>query len=499
MRLMDTILGRQNVQQLPAEQQQQARSEAMRRFVLGSLLGGRGLASGYSEAQQVIPGIQAANQQRRIGQVIDQSMVPQGTGLTQFGQGTQGGMLLSELQGFEDDPAAAAMIDEAAMRNPNIPRVFDASAFARNIAPVLAGGSPKTALEIAQMAAPVSGEGGIQTNRFTGQITGSLPVLKDDTQTQFDTSTGRFGMQPVEGALSTRAQLTLPTLAQGETFVFDANRNPVGIMNAAGAVQALKERVGAETTAEEAAKSEFDLVDVTMPDGSVERITRAEAIRMRGGDPNQPQGTGRVVSQLSPAQRAVQDEFQETLKGARTGFETARRRSGTIEQLRNALNNPDFDTGAFTPQRASLTNALASFGLTGDRANSYLGSATSFRQGVNDLTMGSLAELVGAISNFEIDFSQKRFGTLTDPKEANQFALDLLEAKDKRNIAYYNYLLKNPSPDAAERWLESPEGQRQLFEDPKLLKWLPQRTIPSGPDKGKTAYELPNGDFVVRD
>jgi hypothetical protein len=110
-----------------------------------------------------------------------------------------------------------------------------------------------------------------------------------------------------------------------------------------------------------------------------------------------------------------------------------------------------------------------------------------------------LAELVGAISNFEIDFSQKRFGTITDPKESNQFALDLLEAKDKRNTDYYNFLLKNPSPDAADQWMQSAEGQRQLFEDPKLLKWLPQRTIPSGPDKGKVAYTLPNGEIVVKD
>jgi hypothetical protein len=379
-------------------------------------------------------------------------------------------------------------------------RQFDPTLYSQVAPTVMSPADPQAILNVSKAGAPeFDSATGIFRDPFTGQARSSLPVPAGNVFRQFNVDTQQYEMQPIAGALSAQARTTLPPLDTNQEYVFNARGDYIGIRNADGSIQALEERVGAETRAQEAAKSEFDLVDVTMPDGSVERITRAEAVRMRGGDPNQAQGTSRVVSQLSPAQRAVQDEFQETLKGARTGFETARRRSGTIEQLRNALNNPDFDTGAFTPQRASLTNALASFGLTGDRANSYLGSATSFRQGVNDLTMGSLAELVGAISNFEIDFSQKRFGTLTDPKEANQFALDLLEAKDKRNIAYYNYLLKNPSPDAAERWLESPEGQRQLFEEPKLLKWLPQRTIPSGPDKGKTAYELPNGDFVVRD
>ena len=78
MSLMDTILGRQNVQQLPADQQQQARSEAMRRFVLGSLLGGRGLASGYSEAQQVIPSMQAAQQRQRQADVLNRAQVTTG-------------------------------------------------------------------------------------------------------------------------------------------------------------------------------------------------------------------------------------------------------------------------------------------------------------------------------------------------------------------------------------------------------------------------------------
>jgi hypothetical protein len=257
-------------------------------------------------------------------------------------------------------------------------------------------------------------------------------------------------------------------------------------------VYAASERAGAVTSAQESAKAEFDLVESVKPDGSVEMITREEAVRRAGGGDN-------VVKQLSPAAQAVAGEFKEILIPARNAAETARRRAGTIQQLRNALNNANFDTGAFAPQKAALTNALTSIGVTGDKANSFLTSATSFRQGVNDLTMGSLAELVGAISNFEIDFSQKRFGTITDPKESNQFALDLLEAKDKRNTDYYNFLLKNPSPDAADKWMQSPEGQRQLFENPKLRKWLPKATIPSGPDKGKIAYQLPNGKTVVFD
>jgi hypothetical protein len=495
MSLVDMFLGRQNVQQLPPEQQQQARSEATRQFLLGTLFGGRGLASGYAATQEVIPSIRAAQQQQRVNQAIQQSTVPQGTGLTQFGPGSQGGMLLGELQGFENDPAAAAMIDEAAMRNPNIPRVFDPSAFARNIAPVLAGSAPKTALEIAQMSAPVSAEGGLQTNRFTGQITGSLPTTRDNIQTQFNTATGRFQAVPVLGGRAA-AEAVRPTAVETGQQI-----NNGIVQTAPGYVPSLTEITAARTAAEEAAKAQFDLVDVTGPDGTVYRVKRSSLLGQQPGVPTQIGQTGTTppIAQLSPAQIAVNEQFPKVIESARIASETASRRRGTIDQLRNALNNPNFETGAFTQQKAALTNALSALGITGDKANSYLISATSFRQGVNDLTMGSLAELVGAISNFEIDFSQKRFGTITDPVEANRYALDILEAGDKRKTDYYNFLAKNPRPDAPQLWAQSPEGQRSLFEDPKLLKWLPQRVIPSGPDKGKTAYQLPSGEFVVKD
>jgi len=373
--------------------------------------------------------------------------------------------------------------------------VFDPSAFARNIAPVLAGSAPKTALEIAQMSAPVSAEGGLQTNRFTGQITGSLPTTRDNIQTQFNTATGRFQAVPVLGGRAA-AEAVRPTAVETGQQI-----NNGIVQTAPGYVPSLTEITAARTAAEEAAKAQFDLVDVTGPDGTVYRVKRSSLLGQQPGVPTQIGQTGTTppIAQLSPAQIAVNEQFPKVIESARIASETASRRRGTIDQLRNALNNPNFETGAFTQQKAALTNALSALGITGDKANSYLISATSFRQGVNDLTMGSLAELVGAISNFEIDFSQKRFGTITDPVEANRYALDILEAGDKRKTDYYNFLAKNPRPDAPQLWAQSPEGQRSLFEDPKLLKWLPQRVIPSGPDKGKTAYQLPSGEFVVKD
>jgi hypothetical protein len=153
MALMDYLLGSRNLQQLPPEQQQQARSEGYRQFILGSLLGGRGLASGYAGTQQVIPGIQAAQQQRMMGQAVQRSMVPQGTGLTQFGAGSQADLLAQENAMFGDDPEVTARTVEALQRNPNVPRQIDPNLYLQNVLPLVAT-DPSKALPLIEAGVP---------------------------------------------------------------------------------------------------------------------------------------------------------------------------------------------------------------------------------------------------------------------------------------------------------------------------------------------------------
>jgi hypothetical protein len=258
MALIDYVLGQQNLQQLGPDVQDQARSEGYRRFILGSLLGGKGLASGYAAAQEVIPGIQAAQQQRRVNQAVENSMVNLGVK-----PGSQLDLLQSQMRDLEDptNRTAAALQRNVQQKNAapgmggtglsasqQMLQRFDPSLFAQNIPAVLAGQDQKKALEIAQMGAPnVIESTGLKLDPFTKQIVGAIPTAKDNIQTEYNEQTGKFEATPVVGARSARAELTLPALAQGEEYLFDANRNPVGIRNAAGAIQALTERITAET------------------------------------------------------------------------------------------------------------------------------------------------------------------------------------------------------------------------------------------------------------
>jgi hypothetical protein len=150
---MDAILGRENLQQLPPEQQQQARSEATRQFWLNTLLSGRGLAGGFAATQEVIPGIRAAQQQREMGQAVQRSMVPQGTGLTQFGTGSQADLLAQENAMFGDDPEVTARTVEALQRNPNVPKQIDPNLYLQNVLPLVAT-DPSKALPLIEAGVP---------------------------------------------------------------------------------------------------------------------------------------------------------------------------------------------------------------------------------------------------------------------------------------------------------------------------------------------------------
>jgi hypothetical protein len=112
-----------------------------------------------------------------------------------------------------------------------------------------------------------------------------------------------------------------------------------------------------------------------------------------------------------------------------------------------------------------------------------------------------LSEAVGAISNFEIGYYGQRNAQITDPKESTNFNLAVLREANKRKQDYYNFVAdpKNAGPDVLAKWKASPQGQRQMFEAPSLRKYLPTKKVVGGPDNGKTAYILPNGDAAVFD
>ena len=315
-----------------------------------------------------------------------------------------------------------------------------------------------------------------------------------------------FNISPASGFRSATALNTLPELSKGEEYAFNALGQPIGIRNAEGTIRALQERTAAETASREAniPRPSFTATGAptftyATPPGVAGGVTQPAAA-------NQPAGVAQPtvaqpVTGPSTAQATLNEAFKPILADAYKGYQTAKKIAPVIDQLQNAYNQPGFDTGSFTNVRTQLGNVFNSLGVSGDRNKQFLTNAISARQGINALTGESLSEAVGAISNFEIGYYGQRNAQITDPKESTNFNLAVLREANKRKQDYYNFVSdpKNAGPDVLAKWEASTQGQKQMFESPSLRKYLPQLPVNSGPDKGKTAYQLPSGVYRVYD
>jgi len=337
-----------------------------------------------------------------------------------------------------------------------------------------------------------------------GKIIGFAP--KVDTKAGTVTTGTMLDGQPsfqtsvLKGAAQAAALNTLPELQKGEQYAFDNNQNVIGIVNANGALEALAARTKTETAAREA-----NIPRPGFTESGAPTFTYANPPGLAGGA-TLPTGTvqptvAQPVTGPSTAQTILNEAYKPILADAYKGYQTAKKTAPVIDQLQNAFNDPNFDTGSFTDIRLKLGNIFNSLGVSGDRTKQFLTSGISARQGVNALTGESLTEAVGAISNFEIGYYGQRNAQITDPKESTNFNLAVLREANKRKQEYYNFVSdpKNAGPDAVRKWEASPQGQRGMFEAPGLRKYLPQFQVTAGPDKGKTAYQLPSGVYRVYD
>lgn len=294
--------------------------------------------------------------------------------------------------------------------------------------------------------------------------------------------------QPELGAFLTPGKKIVGTVPiadkSGMTKQYDQATGQWKYGTGVGAVDAVSALTGAETRAREM----NTMRDTTLPSGEKQQVF-----------PNAGAGGTGIVTALPTAITALNEQYKPILADAYAGYQTAKKTNPVIDQLQNAFNDPNFDTGSFTNLRTQLGTALQSIGVTGDRNKQFLTNAISARQGLNALTGESLTEAKGAISNFEIGYYGQRNAQITDPKESTNFNLAVLREANKRKEDFYKFVAdpKNAGGDVLQKWESSPQGSKSMFESTNLRKYLPQQKIESGEYKGMTKHQLPNGKWVI--
>jgi hypothetical protein len=316
------------------------------------------------------------------------------------------------------------------------------------------------------------------------QIIGSLPTQKDLIQSKLNPLTGLYEARPVVGGLESKVALNLPEVRPNQQLSIDPITRGFTTSVLPGGLSAEQQLNYNQKLGQGLAALQTTPVNVVNPEtGRKTRTTEAKAMGM--------------PTELSASEIQAYEGYAPVRADAFKKYQAATSSDKSLDNLQNIINRGAFEPGKFAGFKSEAAAIATGLGIGGDRSKAIAIDSPLFVQATADVASGNLQELVGAQSDKDIIFSKERGPQITNPKEAIQYYVDLNKVANQRKKDYYNYVTNNPVPNVVEKWSQTPQGSSSIFEDPKLRKYLPSFPVTAGPDKGKTAYQLPSGIFRV--
>jgi len=216
---MEFLLDKNALKGLSAEEQQTVKDQALNQFLLGSVFGGGGIATGYQAVQNIIPNLQKQKQQQGLLQEltgIQQEFFPT---QAQAGQRALVNQPTRTSADFGPSP-------EAALRQQQIlnqPIDFNA-AYSRlgrlatnpNAAAVL----PSLTSALQNLQPKVQGDLVLNANQ---QVLRGLPTQKEGITSQYNPLTRGYSSAPVQGYRESKILSTPPTVTAGQMLGVDAS------------------------------------------------------------------------------------------------------------------------------------------------------------------------------------------------------------------------------------------------------------------------------------
>jgi hypothetical protein len=318
-----------------------------------------------------------------------------------------------------------------------------------------------------------------------GNVISGLPTMKDGVVSQYNPLTRGYASAPVQGYRESKILSTPPEVRPGQMLGIDAS----GMIEAnviPGAPQATQQLNFSEQLGKGQASLQTTPTNVIdIPTGRQKRVTEAQALGM--------------PTSLSPSEQQAYEGYKPIRDAAFLGAESAKASDVSLQNLQNILNRGNFKPGKFAVAQSEIASIATGLGIGGERARLMSTDSALTVQAVSDITAARIKEMGSAISNADVTFSAGRGPQISNQEEAMQFYIDLNSVVNKRKKDYSNYVNKNAVPDVTEKWSQTSQGSSSVYEDPKLRKYLPKFPVTQGPDKGKTAYQLPTGAIVLFD
>jgi hypothetical protein len=480
---------------LSPEVQDQLQRESVKRMVIGGLLSGRpdigfqsavGVPNDYIQNQNRLMEIQKIQKQNAETEDFYRRNLPS---VPQAGQRALAGQV--EAGGRVGPTIQAGQAQQDILNAP-----VDFQSMYIDIARL--GGNPAAAniREAVGKLEPRVGEGGMRTGPG-GVYMGTMPQVNATQGLVTGISVGPNGViQPYSMALpgATTQKAAMTTAEKGAAAQFDFEK----VKGQDGTTYLVPKSVISGYSQPPVAAPQPNAPQApARPSGAANQPPQIPGFVSGVDIAPKPSALSTFVAEQAAPEVAYQEGWKKINDDAYTGYKQATKNAPQIGTLQNIFNRPDFDTNAFAGYKTQLTSVLNAMGIANEKQKDFLNNATSARRAINDFAVNNVSELSGATSDRDIQFSKDRFVTLTDPKQSNQYALDLIAASDARKKQFYSFVQGNRSPDVIQKWENSDQGKSSIFENAAMRKYLPQSTVNDGPYKGQTAYRLPSGEVKV--
>lgn len=453
------LLSEQSLANQPQEIRQGLQEQATKQFLLNTLMGG-GLRAGYAAAQAVPEQYQTRVEQqqfeRNLAQARQRAMEPV------FGEAA------GPVMPGEQPPQMA------------VGQRFNPEAFLQQLPSVVAQAGPRAKIGNVKEFAELFPKAATQVKDGVLYSPGGTPIAfapRQDIERGVQVVGGVAS--PIPGITSARAQTTLPPLGQGQQYVFDANRNVVGIRNIDGYIQAVSQAKAAET-AGTVSQTPQRRITATGAEELYYPTPPALAGQMPFGQPRPqvpgaqaPAGVGGV--QTSPP-KAILEEGTERFKKfgeqALNSALSAGTRKQSAEYLYNAAEQ--LDPNVATPFFASAASYLRAIPGVGDQFDSFAGNYNLMNKSRAQGILNGFANVKGNANPQEVRIVENAASNPTqDPKWNTKWisALEIATAdKDEARNRFVESYQGDPR-QVTTAWSNSPANTR-IYNHPMVERFL---------------------------
>jgi hypothetical protein len=495
---MELLLNKQALKGLSEEDQATAKSEALGQFLLGSIFGGQGIASGYQAVQNIVPNIQQQRQQQGLlSEVakIKEKYFPDEQQETR--QALNANLGRDRFASSPYSLSTSLGLPQENVQAQAMGQPIDFNAALRDVGrlstnPNAAKMLPGLTKALETLQPKVQGDLILNPNQ---QVIGSLPSQKDLVQTQLNTRTGLFEANPVQNAM--RAQIAVaPPKVSPDTML---GISPTGgIVQSAipGAVTAIEDIESAKARAQ----AQGQVEQVVGADGRTYFVPRSSLLTQRPsaqtGSATGGVTTGGSVAKVSPAQAtldaATNARFLDFSKNSLDSANTASGRKIAAEQLYDLSTR--IDNNKLTGIQAGVYGYMNAIPGLGKLFEQDITDVTRMNQMIKTAQLEKTAMQKGAASNLDATTIEKSYASITDPASSTRMAAAFEVALADKDVAKNQFVesYKGDPGKISTAWQNSPDN-KPLFTHPKFNQFLNEQI-----SKNPSAPVLPAGFTLVQ-